>query len=137
MPAVPVILPRKLAALLLPLGFLVAPVAAQGPALAMLDGLDKGQWELRYRDGSTPRRICVRNGRQFLQLRHQQPGCSRAVVEDGPGNVTVQYTCRGDGYGRTTVRRETSSLVQVESQGIADGLPFQFGAEARRVGSCR
>jgi hypothetical protein len=48
----------------------------------------------------------------------------------------VQYTCRGRGYGRTHIRRETSRLVQIDTQGIADGRPFAFAAEARRVGDC-
>jgi hypothetical protein len=50
--------------------------------------------------------------------------------------VVVQYTCRGKGYGRTHIRRETGRLVQIDSQGIAGGLPFEFSAEARRVGDC-
>jgi len=62
--------------------------------------------------------------------------CDRLVVEDGPSEVTVQYTCRGQGYGRTSIRRETSRLVQIQSQGIRNGLPFEFSAEARRVGDC-
>jgi hypothetical protein len=58
------------------------------------------------------------------------------VVEDGNEEVTVQYTCRGSNYGRTNIRRESNVLAQVDSQGIANGLPFQFSAEARRTGSC-
>jgi len=50
--------------------------------------------------------------------------------------VTVQYTCRGLGYGRTAIRRESSRLVQVQSQGIAEGLPFEISGEARRIGDC-
>jgi hypothetical protein len=63
--------------------------------------------------------------------------CSRYVVEDGADKVTVQYTCRGNGYGRTSIRRETAGLLQIESQGVAGGLPFQFKAEARRIGACK
>lgn len=103
----------------------------------MLGSLDRGGWELRYRDGSPPRNICVRSGREFIQLRHRESGCNRFVVEDGNSEVTVQYTCAGNGYGRTHIRRESSSLVQIDSQGIVDGRPFQFSAEARRTGSCR
>ena len=55
----------------------------------------------------------------------------------GANEVTGQYTCRGDGYGRTHIRRETATLAQIDGQGIAGGKPFQFAAEARRVGSCR
>lgn len=109
---------------------------AQSSRLAMLDGLTKGEWTVRFRDGSSSRKICVRSGRELIQLQHGGPNCSRFVVEDAASEVTVQYTCPGNGYGRTSIRRETGALVQLESQGIADGLPFQFTAEARRTGSC-
>jgi len=121
----------------IPLMFLLAPASAQAPGLAMLDKLDRGEWVVRFRDGSDARRLCVRSGRELIQLRHSQPGCSRYVVEDGASAVTVQYTCKGKGYGRTSIRRESATLAQLDSQGIAaDGLPFQFTAEARRVGTC-
>ena len=118
-------------------GLSVAPAVAQAPTLAMLDGLEHGLWELKFRNGDDSRRICLRSGRELIQIRHSEPDCSRFVVEDGANVVTVQYTCKGNGYGRTNLRRETSRLVQIESQGIVDGLPFQFAAEARRVGACR
>ncbi len=113
-----------------------APGFVQGGDLAMLDGLAKGEWTLHPRDDSASRKICVRSGRELIQLQHREPNCSRFVVEDSDTKVTVQYTCPGNGYGRTKIRRETSSLVQIESQGIANGLPFQFTAEARRTGNC-
>lgn len=112
------------------------PVEAQAPELAMLSGLTKGAWNLRIRDDGTERRVCVRDGREFIQLRHTQSGCSRFVVQDGANEVVVQYTCRGNGYGRTSIRREGSSLVQIQSQGIQGGTPFSFSAEARHVGAC-
>ncbi|WP_189538538.1 DUF3617 domain-containing protein [Novosphingobium arvoryzae] len=114
-----------------------APASGQRSSLTMLDQLDAGRWELRVRDsGNAAERLCVSNGRRFIQLRHPEVSCDRLVVEDGPSEVTVQYTCRGQGYGRTSIRRETSRLVQIESQGIRNGLPFEFSAEARRVGDC-
>lgn len=116
---------------------LAVPGQAQSNALAMLDGLTKGEWTLRYRDGSSSRKICVRKGDELIQLQHDDRDCSRFVIEDSQAEVTVQYTCRGNGYGRTNIRRETASLVQVESQGIANGLPFQLSAEARRSGDCQ
>lgn len=117
---------------------LVTPAAAQGPSLSMLSGLQDGQWEVRFRDGSASRRVCVRSGLELVQLQHGGADCTRYVVEDGSNAVTVQYTCANNrGNGRTSIRRESSSLVQVSSQGIAGGLPFQFSAEARRVGPCR
>lgn len=115
----------------------LAPVAAQAPTLAMLDRLDRGEWLVRFRDSGEQRRVCLRSGRELIQLRHGEAQCSRYVVEDGTGQVTVQYSCPGNGYGRTSIRRESGSLAQIESQGIADGKPFQFTAEGRRVGACR
>jgi hypothetical protein len=112
------------------------PVAAQAPELAMLDGLTRGAWDLRLRPEGTTQRICLRNGREFIQLQHRQAGCDRFVVQDEASEVTVQYTCRGNGYGRTTIRREGNGLVQVRSQGIAGGSPFSIEGEARHVGAC-
>jgi hypothetical protein len=113
-----------------------APLEAQAPELAMLDALAKGAWNLRIRDDGSQQRICVRDGREFIQLRHRQPGCSRFVVQDSAEEVVVQYTCRGNGYGRTSIRREGNALVQIRSQGIEGGTPFSFTAEARQSGSC-
>lgn len=103
----------------------------------MLDQLEPGRWEVRLRDGSgRASQVCLDNGRKLIQLRHEALICERLVVDDRVDQVTVQYTCRGRGYGRTTIRRETGRLVQIETQGIAEGLPFDFAAEARRMGDC-
>lgn len=115
---------------------LALPAAAQSDGLSMLEGLAKGEWTIKHRDGSADRKICVKTGKELIQLRHEEPGCSRFIVEDGTNKVAVQYTCPGNGYGRTNIRKETGALVQIESQGIASGLPFQFAAEARRTGAC-
>jgi hypothetical protein len=118
------------------LACLAAPGLAQGNGLAMLGTLAKGEWTIKHRDGLPDRKICVRSGQELIKLMHRESGCSQFVVEDGAAKVTVQYTCPGNGYGRTSIRRETPALVQLESQGIHDGLPFQLTAEARRTGSC-
>lgn len=130
---------RRVRGLALGIGLaaLAVPTVAQAPSLAMLDSLQPGAWEIRYRDGSPALSLCLRNGRELIQLRHRQLSCNRFVVEDDKAQVTVQYTCKGNGYGRTSIRREAGSLVQLESQGIEDGAPFAFAAEGRRTGTCR
>ncbi len=115
---------------------LAVPVLAQGNGLAMLGSLAKGEWTIRQRGGAPDRKICVRSGAELIQLMHRESGCSQFVVEDGAARVTVQYTCPGNGYGRTSIRRETPALVQLESQGIEGKMPFQLTAEARRTGTC-
>jgi hypothetical protein len=114
-----------------------APAVGAGPSLSMLDQLEPGRWEIRAREpGAQPQRMCIASGQRLLQLRHPETPCERFVLEDSPSDVTVQYTCRGRGYGRTHIRRETARLVQIDSRGIVNGLPFEFTAEARRVGDC-
>ena len=114
-----------------------APSWGQRPALGMLDELENGRWEVRIRDaGGSTERICLQNARRLIQLRHPATPCQSLVVDDDASQVTVQYTCRGRGYGRTHIRRETNRLVQIDTQGIADGLPFAFAAEARKIGDC-
>lgn len=124
-------LPLVLAALLIGV-----PLAGHAAELGMLDSLTKGGWTLRIRDNGAEQRICVRDGRELIQIRHKQAGCSRFVVRDEANEVVVQYTCRGNGYGRTSIRRESNGLVQIQSQGIIDGAPFSISGEARHGGSC-
>lgn len=119
-------------------GAVVLSAAAQPVNVTVLNKLDRGEWELRFRDDSmAPRRICLGDGSQLIQLRHAGLKCRYVVVNDTANEMTVQYTCPGNGYGLTNIRRETAQLAQLDSQGIANGTPFAFAAEVRRVGECR
>lgn len=118
-------------------GFAAASGMAQGPVMAMLDRLEPGLWEVRARDEAETLRICIDNGRELIQIRHQGETCRRFVVDDTPGLVTVHYTCPVNGYGHTSIRLENARLIRLDTQGIRTGLPFNFTAEARRIGPCR
>jgi hypothetical protein len=112
-------------------------VPAQAPSLAMLDQLEKGQWQLKERDSSViVETLCVGDARRMIQVYHPRNNCSRYVIEDGAKSVTVHYTCPGAGHGRTSIRSETNRLVQIDTQGITDGKPFSQAIEARRIGAC-
>lgn len=111
------------------------PAEAQRPTLAMLDAIQPGLWELRIR-GEESERICLHDGRRLLQRRHAGLTCDRVIVDDTATTVGVQYTCRGHGYGLTRIRRESAQVLQMDSQGVEDGLPFEFNAEVRRIGNC-
>lgn len=115
---------------------LTMPIAASTPQLAALGALQDGLWELRFRDGSPSRRICWHDPWRLIQLEHPDRLCDRLVLEDGTAAVSVQYTCRGKGFGRTSIRRESAQLIQLETQGIAGGLPFVLNGEGRRIGDC-
>lgn len=118
------------------LAVMAVPLAAQPERLSMLSGLATGEWTIKFRDGSPDRKICVKTGKELIQIQHDQRDCNRFVIDDEAVKVTVQYTCPGNGYGRTNIRRETNELVQITSQGIDSGTHFRFAAEARRTGSC-
>lgn len=112
-------------------------VPAQAPSLAMLDRLEKGSWQLRERgSNAVVQTMCLGDARRMIQLYHPRGSCSRYVIEDRPDAVTVHYTCPGAGHGRTTIRSETNRLVQIDTQGIAEGRPFSQAIEARRTGAC-
>lgn len=128
---------RQTGAALLMAGLASVAVPAQAPSLAMLDTLEKGRWELRERSGTTMlRSFCLGDARTLIQLQHSRNNCTRYVIADGDTEVTVHYSCPGAGHGRTTIRRETNRLIQIDTQGIAGGSPFSHAYEARRGGTC-
>ena len=93
-----------------------APAVGQKQSLAMLDQLESGRWELHLREpGGSVERLCFRDGRRLIQLRHPADSCESLIIDDKPSDITVQYTCRGRGYGRTHIRKETGRLVQIEA----------------------
>lgn len=114
-----------------------AAAPAQAPRIAALDLIAPGQWSLHEIGSSDPpASLCVREAGSLLQLRHGGVSCSRFVVDQGPREATVHYTCPGQGYGRTTLSVEDAGVVRVQTQGLLRGAPFDFDYEARRVGAC-
>jgi hypothetical protein len=99
--------------------------------------IQSGGWQLRALDGSAPpRRICLTDPSELIQLRHPGASCSRFVLDNAPDTATIHYTCTGAGYGRTTIKVETRELIRIDSQGLINQSPFQIALEGRRIGSC-
>ncbi len=120
-------------------GGAAAVVYAQAGDLSLLQTLERGQWQLRAVGNSSPAavsQICLRDPRSLVQIQHGLSSCSYYVVRATSNSVTVSYSCNGAGQGLTTIRRESGSLVQIQSQGIRNNAPFNFSVEARRSGSC-
>ncbi len=101
--------------------------------------LQPGRWQLRDLDApsAAPRAICVADPHMLLQLEHRGASCSRLVVAGDQRSVTVHYTCAAEGFGQTTVRVTDPASARIETQGIMQGRPFNYRADARRAGSCR
>lgn len=111
-----------------------APAGA--PQFAALAGIEPGQWQLKETGGDAPRLLCLGDPRALLQIRHGAAVCSRYVITDTARSAVVHYTCPGAGHGRTTITIETPRLFKLQTQGIAEGAPFQMDYEARRTGTC-
>jgi hypothetical protein len=115
---------------------LLGGAAALAPILAF-NRIQPGAWQLRaLGDSAPPRRLCIQDAYDLIQIRHPGAACSRFVLANEAQSATVHYTCTGTGYGRTTITVETSELIRIESQGIANRSPFQVALEGRRVGGC-
>lgn len=107
---------------------------AELPVLGRLEG---GLWQLRSLEGGGSfGAICLVDRGEMAQLRHRGLACRRTVVGQSRDTVEISYSCAA-AAGQTTVRVETPRLARVESQGVDNGVPFGFRAEARRVGPCR
>ncbi|MGC4252767.1 MAG: hypothetical protein QM605_15195 [Sphingobium sp.] len=115
------------------------PLAANPQRLAALGTVQPGEWELRSLDKEDggKRRMCVRDPDQLLQTEHARNQCRFFVVKDELAAASVTYDCAQAGGGRTDLRVETPRLMQIRSQGVANGAPFSRALEARRIGDCR
>ncbi|WP_321323688.1 hypothetical protein [uncultured Parasphingorhabdus sp.] len=118
------------------LGFAIA-APAQTPRMALLEGLSAGEWTLKQR-GSTGsgKKVCLGNPELLLQIQHGRANCTRYVIENGPKKLRVSYKCGPAGHGVTEIKQESSTLVQISSQGFRNGEPFSVDFEGRRTGSC-
>ncbi len=115
------------------------PLPALAPdALVAARALQPGLWQLLVSDSghTVPREICLGDTRQLLQLRHGATPCGALIVANDAKVATVQYSCPGAGWGRTSLRPETAVKLHLDSQGIADNAPFSITAEGRRIADC-
>ena len=113
---------------------------AQSSGSALLNSLEKGLWELRAVGGGTSRaaqsRLCLGSASKLVQIQHGSAECSQRILRTEADRVTVSYSCPGLGQGITTIRKESSRLIHIDSQGVRNGSPFNFTVEGRLNGRC-
>jgi hypothetical protein len=113
---------------------------AQGGDLSLLESLERGMWQLRAvgggPSGAPVSQICVGDASRLTQLQHGSTACDQYVVRSSPTAVTVSYSCKGQGQGLTTIRKESNRLIHIQSQGIRNNSPFSFSVEGRKTGAC-
>lgn len=103
-------------------------------ALAPTSG---GLWEISGIPGSARAvRQCVADTVALARIEHRGQICTQVMIEDQDATTVIHYTCPRGGFGRSEMTVITPRSLRVATQGISDGLPFNFVAQARRVGDC-
>ncbi len=118
---------------------IATPHAAQAQDSNLLSSLKSGLWQFREKERSDDivDAICVGDINKMIKIKNKNDSCTFKMLSESGNSVTYDYNCAGKGKGRTTIRKETSGLVQISSQGITDGQLFDFKLEARHAGNCR
>jgi len=115
-------------------GALMLGAAARPVALA---STAPGLWEVSGIPGmKAPVRQCVSEVLALGQFEHRKQNCSRHVIRDAGTMTTIEYSCPDGGFGRSEIGLVTPRSLRIDTQGISDGLPFHYVAQARRVGDC-
>ncbi len=115
----------------------MAASPASGPMVAALGQIEPGQWQLQeVGGGAGPRIMCIADSNAFIQIQHPGMQCSHFVIDDQPRSATVHYTCPGAGHGRTTIKLEGRDVFHIDTQGIAEGSPFDMAFKVKRMGDC-
>ena len=115
-------------------GAAVLAAAASPSALSQTAG---GLWEVVGVPGAAPIRQCIADTRVLAQFEHRGQPCPRTVISDSGAHAVIQYNCSGSGFGSSKVTVLTPRSLRIETQGISQGLPFNYVIQARRVGNCR
>ena len=130
-------MPRFVSGLILAAAGLVGAAVIAAPRPAALADVAPGLWEISgYPGAKSPARECFGNVALLAQYEHRKHSCSSSVVSDHAPSSVIQYNCIGGGFGRSTVTMITPRSLRIETQGIADNLPFNYVLQARRVGDC-
>ena len=96
-----------------------------------------GLWEVsRSATGHNPTRICVATPDLLAQFEHRQLRCTRTVVSDSGAETLISYNCPAGGFGQSKMTLITPRTLRIDTQGIADNLPFHYQLHARRIGNC-
>jgi hypothetical protein len=123
----------------------LALALAAGPVFALAGGrasdalakLEQGRWLVRSASQATVERsLCLGDPTLLFQIEHGPKGCSQQLVHADERGATVEYVCPGRGFGRTSVRVETSKAATLDTQGFIDGRPFAYRATARKLSAC-
>lgn len=114
----------------------IALTAAQ-PVSTLAD-LQPGLWEVTAAEHKNVLgRQCVADILTLARFEHRGKTCSGKIVKSSGSQASVEYSCRGAGFGHSDIDVLTPRSLRISTQGISGGLPFNYVLQARRVGECQ
>ena len=115
-------------------GAIALCAAAQPSALAQAQA---GLWEISGVPGTAaPVRQCVTDVGVLARFEHRTKACSAKTVRDSGNSAEINYSCGAAGFGESQITVLTPRSLRISTQGISDGLPFNYVLQARRIGDC-
>jgi hypothetical protein len=111
-------------------------LTAAGRPMALAQA-QPGLWEISGAPGArAPVRQCVAEVAALARFEHRSKVCSARVLKDAGSATLIDYSCGGAGFGHSEVTVLTPRSLRISTQGISDGLPFNYVLQARRVDDC-
>jgi hypothetical protein len=108
--------------------------AGQPSALAQVQ---PGLWEISGVPGSSgPVRQCLADAVALARFEHRGKSCNASLLKSAGTLANIEYHCGAAGFGNSEVTVLTPRSLRISTQGISDGLPFNYVLQARRVGDC-
>jgi len=97
-----------------------------------------GLWEITGAPGArAPIRQCVGFVPMLARFEHRSKSCTAKVLKSAGSLTSVEYNCGAAGFGHSELEVITPRSLRISTQGISDGLPFNYVLQARRVGECQ
>src|ERR1700757_4994828 len=111
-------------------------MSAAAPPSALVQA-QPGIWEISGAPGvKTPVRQCVADISTLARFEHRAKICTAKIIKDDGSSTSIQYSCGGAGFGNSQIDVITPRSLRISTQGISDGLPFNYVLQAHRVDDC-
>lgn len=109
---------------------------AAAPPSALIQA-QPGIWEISGAPGAkAPMRQCVPDIAMLARFEHRAKNCTAKILKDDGSSTSIQYSCGGAGFGNSQIDVITPRSLRISTQGISDGLPFNYVLQAHRVDDC-
>ena len=114
-----------------------APFLLAAGQPAALSQSQPGLWEISGAPGTNaPIRQCVTDIIALARFEHRAKACNAKILKDRGTMTAIDYSCGGSGFGHSEIDVITPRSLRISTQGISDGLPFNYVLQARRVDDC-